>query len=84
MSNGGRQTPSQFPLNELTPFQNNTVISPEMYQANMDRLQAMRTALAFYEEQNNQGYLRYLAEKQQLEMVVEQGRLAAYVSVRMN
>ena len=80
MNNGDGQNASQPRLSELIPFQPvDTVITPEVYSANAARLQAMKEAIALYEERNQQGYMRYLAEKQQLEAQVEQGRLAAYV-----
>lgn len=77
MSNGDGRHTSQFPPGALIPLPSDAVITPEMYTANMARLEVMKSAIAAYEERNNQAYMRYLAEKQQLEAEVERGRLAA-------
>lgn len=74
---GGQTHP--YPTAELVPFSPNTIVTPEDYRANLERLQKIKAALTFYEEQNNQGLQRYYEEKQALESAVEQGRLAAYV-----
>lgn len=80
MNNGHNQNGSQSDFNGLVPFQPNAVITPETYTSNVSRLQTLKDAIALYEEQNNQAFMRYLEEKRRLEDAVEQGRLAAYVS----
>lgn len=82
MDNGSnRSYTHQYPTNELVPFAPNTIVTPEDYRKNLERLQKMKDALSFYEEQNNHGLQRFYAERQALEASVEQGRLAAYVPI---
>ncbi|KAI0677637.1 hypothetical protein C8Q78DRAFT_1181142 [Trametes maxima] len=77
MNNGDRSTTYSYPTGEVVPFAANSVVTPEDYQTNLERIQQVKAALAFYEEQNNQGLHRFYEEKQALEAAVEQGRLAA-------
>ncbi|OSD04445.1 hypothetical protein PYCCODRAFT_1386510, partial [Trametes coccinea BRFM310] len=77
MNNGdGRQT-NQYPTGELVPFAPNSIVTPDDYLANLERIEQVKAALAFYEQQNNQGLQRFYEERQALEAAVQQGRLAA-------
>ena len=79
MNNGHTSQTNAYPTNEVVPFAPNSVVTPEDYQTNLQRIQQAKAALAFYEQQNDQGLQRWYAERQALEQQVEQGRLAAYV-----
>ncbi|KAI8982769.1 hypothetical protein BD414DRAFT_418879 [Trametes punicea] len=77
MNNGdGRQT-NAYPPTELVPFAPNSIVTPEDYRANLERIQQVKAALSFYEEQNQQGLQRYYEQRQALEAAIVQGRLAA-------
>ncbi|KAI9057407.1 hypothetical protein FKP32DRAFT_1689223 [Trametes sanguinea] len=77
MNNGdGRQT-NPYPAGELVPFAPNSIVTPEDFEANRARIEQVKAALAFYEQQNMQGLQRFYEERQALEAAVEQGRLAA-------
>lgn len=77
MSNGeGQSNPPQNPFTELTRFQANAIVTPEAYERSMAQLQQARLTLAHIEQQHKQGLMMYY-EREQLETMVEQGRLAA-------
>ncbi|KAI0774744.1 hypothetical protein BD413DRAFT_472713 [Trametes elegans] len=77
MNNGQANEARPNPAGDLVPFAPNTVVTPEDYKANQERIQKIKAALAFYEEQNNQGLQRYHEEKRALEAAVAEGRHAA-------
>ncbi|KAI1795074.1 hypothetical protein LXA43DRAFT_1178971 [Ganoderma leucocontextum] len=78
MNNGDGQNNPQFPINELTLVDPNSVVTPEVYANDMQRIQNMRSYLASYEENLAARYTKYrdLEEKHRLEATVRQGQLA--------
>ncbi|KAI0326712.1 hypothetical protein GY45DRAFT_1258466 [Cubamyces sp. BRFM 1775] len=84
MNNGNASQTNAYPTNEVVPFAPNSVVTPEDYQANLQRIQKVKAALAFYEQQNDQGLQRFYEERQALEQQIEQGRLAAYVPASLS
>ncbi len=83
MNDGNHPNPNPFNFNELVPFQ---PITAEQYQNNMAQIQAMREMLATFERTNVQAYETYRREqeRQQLEAIAEQGRLAQYVPIPLS
>lgn len=81
MNNGDGKQTNQYPTGELVPFAPNSIVTPDDYLANLERIEQVKAALAFYEQQNNQGLQRFYEERQALEAAVQQGRLAAYVYI---
>ncbi|KAI0650830.1 hypothetical protein C8Q79DRAFT_902758 [Trametes meyenii] len=77
MNNGDKSVTHAYPTGELVPLAPNSVVTPEDYKTNLQRIQQVKAALAFYEQQNNNGLQRFYEERQALEAAVEQGRLAA-------
>ena len=80
MSNGGEgnENNPKNHVNGIIPFQTNTTVwTPEAYAVEMKRIQEAKNLLAAYEEKTKAGLEKYLEEKQRLEQMVEEGRIAA-------
>ncbi|KAI0371521.1 hypothetical protein BV20DRAFT_1112549 [Pilatotrama ljubarskyi] len=84
MNNGDRSETRPYPTGELIPFAPDSVVTPEDYRINLERIRQVKAALAFYEEQNNQGLQRFYSERQALEAAIEQGRTAAQRLAQMS
>ncbi|KAI0711045.1 hypothetical protein C8T65DRAFT_695490 [Cerioporus squamosus] len=83
MNNGNPPNLNPYNFSELVPYQG---ITPEQYHSNMAQIQAMKEMLAAMEQSNIQAYEshRREQERQQLEAIAEQGRLAQQRLAQLN
>ncbi|RPD81315.1 hypothetical protein L226DRAFT_608568 [Lentinus tigrinus ALCF2SS1-7] len=84
MNNGNPQQPGQYDFSALVPVQS---ITPEQFSRNMAQIQAMKEMLARAEQRNAEAAAKYVAqeqERQQLQAIAEQGRLAEQRLAQLN
>ncbi|KAH9854926.1 hypothetical protein C2E23DRAFT_725457 [Lenzites betulinus] len=83
MNSGDGNGARQYPPAELVQYVP-TVVTPEDYRANLERVEQMRAYLAAYEASNQAGLQRYYNERQALEADIERGRVAYQRLTQLN